>query len=190
MVKREYPVLIVLGDSTGGRKESFSVWRVTKDGHSWGRFRVAAKKGEAAFAMSNSVLFAYDLSYFQFATGGASGASLVTALPTVDSGEVYDRRSIPVGQHTESSGVFSVASDRSPVDPQKPYRGFSGWAREIVAGKGRSRQMVAVGGDYKQPNDSSASAAYSVDSGRHWFAANTQPHGYRSAVGYDLQTYT
>ena len=49
---------------------------------------------------------------------------------------------------------------------------------------------VAVGGDYAKPNDATASAAYSNDAGKHWQAATTQPHGYRSAVAYDPTTRT
>jgi photosystem II stability/assembly factor-like uncharacterized protein len=46
-------------------------------------------------------------------------------------------------------------------------------------------QGVAVGGDYEKPNQTSATAAYSLDGGTHWIADQTPPHGYRSSVAYD-----
>jgi len=41
---------------------------------------------------------------------------------------------------------------------------------------------MILGGDYKKPNEITASAAYSNDSGQHWTASTAPPHGYRSAV--------
>jgi hypothetical protein len=42
--------------------------------------------------------------------------------------------------------------------------------------------MVAVGGDYKAPETTAGTAAFSIN-GR-WQASKTPPHGYRSAVAY------
>jgi len=50
--------------------------------------------------------------------------------------------------------------------------------------------MIAVGGDYKRPDDSQDVAAFSFDTGRHWLPAKSSPHGYRSAVAYDAATKT
>jgi hypothetical protein len=50
--------------------------------------------------------------------------------------------------------------------------------------------LVAVGGDYKEPNSSSGTAAWSKDGGQHWHAATTPPHGFRSAVAYDPPSKT
>jgi hypothetical protein len=44
---------------------------------------------------------------------------------------------------------------------------------------------LAVGGDYTKPNESSGTAAFSIDRGKTWAAAETMPGGYRSAVAYD-----
>ena len=41
--------------------------------------------------------------------------------------------------------------------------------------------LIVVGGDYKTPNDSERTAAYSIDD-EHWTASAKPPHGYRSAV--------
>ncbi len=42
--------------------------------------------------------------------------------------------------------------------------------------------VIAVGGDYTKPNDSTGTAAWSSDGGQHWTASTTPPHGYRSSV--------
>lgn len=63
--------------------------------------------------------------------------------------------------HGESAGAFAVATGRS------------------------ANVLVAVGGDYKKPDQATGTCAVSRDGGRHWTAADTPPHGYRSAVAYD-----
>lgn len=53
----------------------------------------------------------------------------------------------------------------------------------------RGRNMVAVGGDYKNPDRPDRVAAYSRDAGRTWKLAKQPPAGYRSAVAWlDDQT--
>jgi hypothetical protein len=42
--------------------------------------------------------------------------------------------------------------------------------------------LIAVGGDYTKPNDSSGTAAFTRDLGNRWTAAEKTPHGFRSAV--------
>jgi hypothetical protein len=53
-----------------------------------------------------------------------------------------------------------------------------------------NHHVVAVGGDSLAPDDSTAIAAFSLDTGKHWSASQTQPHGFRSAVAYDAATKT
>jgi hypothetical protein len=78
-----------------------------------------------------------------------------------------------VGQHTESSGIFSLTFD------------------VIVSNHSYSiKHGIAVGGDYLKPNDSARTAAFTTDGGKTWQAATTPPHGYRSAVAYDPTTRT
>ncbi len=50
--------------------------------------------------------------------------------------------------------------------------------------------LVVVGGDYLKPNESIGTAARSQDGGHHWKAAQTPPHGFRSAVAYSPTTKT
>ena len=43
---------------------------------------------------------------------------------------------------------------------------------------------MVLGGDYKQPNRSEGTAAYSLDEGKTWKLAAQQPGGYRSALAW------
>ena len=65
----------------------------------------------------------------------------------------------PLASGNDSSGVFSV--------------GF----RDPLHG-------VAVGGNYRKPEEGEGSAAFSSDGGAHWNAAGKPPHGFRSAVAW------
>jgi hypothetical protein len=78
---------------------------------------------------------------------------------------------IPLGAATQNSGTFSVAY-RYPVT--------IGACAECTFND--NSLFVAVGGDYTKPDDSSRTAAWSADGGATWTAAQTTPHGYRSAV--------
>jgi hypothetical protein len=73
--------------------------------------------------------------------------------------------SLPIPSNGASSGVFSIAWDKNKV-----------WG---------IKAEVAVGGDFKRPDDPSGTAAYTTHSGKIWRPAQTPPHGYRSAVAYD-----
>jgi photosystem II stability/assembly factor-like uncharacterized protein len=66
----------------------------------------------------------------------------------------------PLASGNDSSGVFSLAF--------------------------RDREHgVAVGGDYRKPDEATGTAAFTADGGAHWTAAAQPPHGYRSAVAWD-----
>jgi hypothetical protein len=65
-------------------------------------------------------------------------------------------------RHGESAGAFSVA-----------------------ARLGSDRVLVAVGGDYRHPDETIGNCAISVDGGVHWKRCEEPPGGYRSAVAYD-----
>jgi photosystem II stability/assembly factor-like uncharacterized protein len=66
----------------------------------------------------------------------------------------------PLASGSDSSGVFSLAF------------------RDQMHG-------IAVGGDFRRPNDATGTAAFTSDGGEHWRAAGKPPHGYRSAVAWD-----
>jgi photosystem II stability/assembly factor-like uncharacterized protein len=66
----------------------------------------------------------------------------------------------PLASGTASSGVFSLAF--------------------------RDQQHgIAVGGDYRKPEEATGTAAYTSDGGEHWSAPRKLPHGFRSAVAWD-----
>jgi photosystem II stability/assembly factor-like uncharacterized protein len=76
------------------------------------------------------------------------------------SGPVYNHPALAAG---EAAGGFSIAS----------HEGV----------------FVAVGGDYKAPAQTAGTAAYRTADGA-WHAAETPPHGYRSAVAWDESSKT
>ena len=73
--------------------------------------------------------------------------------------------STPLAGESTTSGIFSLAFRTAEIG-------------------------VAVGGDYKKPDESVRTAAYSLDGGVHWLAAERPPHGFRSAVAYERASKT
>ena len=55
----------------------------------------------------------------------------------------------------------------------------------IVTGIDRDAVGIGVGGDYRKPEESIGTGAFTTDGGQHWQPAQTPPHGYRSSVAYD-----
>jgi hypothetical protein len=66
----------------------------------------------------------------------------------------------PLASGNDSSGVFSLA-----------FRD--------------QKHGIAVGGDYRKPEEAIGTAAYTSDGGAHWSVPRKPPHGYRSAVAWD-----
>ncbi len=140
---------------------------------------------QGVFAASNSSLTAWNPNSLgggvSFVTGGTGGAHLYTDVQfaiCVDDCSLseddlegrareWERQPVPVGSSSESSGAFSLAE------------------RKVLHLPTFDKVMVAVGGDYLKPEESKATAAFSTDFGKSWTAAETPPHGYRSAVEYD-----
>ena len=164
----------LLGDPVHG---SFYL-AVTRDGgKSWIRQMNKGLAADAAvqgaFAASNSSFSSFPF-VTAFVSGGNAGAfvyverEVTICLDDCSEAELnldgrrdrWSRTEVPVGNHSEGSGIFSLAMK----------------SRDI---------WVAVGGDYTKPNETAATAAYTVDKGMTWIAAATAPGGYRSAVAYD-----
>ena len=82
--------------------------------------------------------------------------------PAGHAGADWQSAQTPLASGNDSSGVFSVAF------------------RDQTHG-------IAVGGDYRKPEEASGTAAYTSDGGEHWSAARKLPHGYRSAVAWDAK---
>ncbi len=132
--------------------------------------------GESFFAASNSSLI---ISAGQILMGTSSGRVVMKPLPSsfqnaICAGAIdpyskscgiswndWTSSPTPIGHATPSSGIFSLASND---------RGT----------------LIAAGGDYTKPEQTTGTLAYTNDNGQHWAAAETPPHGYRSAVVYDL----
>jgi hypothetical protein len=169
----------LLGDPVGGR---FSLFRTLNSGEDWYRQKNVGLRADpskqGAFAASNSSLLIAGGSP-EFGSGGTGGAQLYSVTETtvcVDSCSpadlnMYEKEgkwlveSLPIGNDTESSGIFSIAA-RS--QPRPPYA--------------NDRVLVAVGGEYTKPNDTANTTATKLACDQPWIASTTPPHGYRSTV--------
>jgi photosystem II stability/assembly factor-like uncharacterized protein len=165
----------LLGDPVQG---NFRIWETANSGIDWSanarKGLAAESNSQGAFAASNSSL-SFDLNkrLVSFGSGGKGGAFLYAELETVvicndgcsggppEHTVQWQKISVPVASDTESSGIFSLAFERT--------------------------SSVAVGGDYLRPNEISGTAAYSFDNAITWHPAQTPPHGFRSSVAYDTQ---
>jgi photosystem II stability/assembly factor-like uncharacterized protein len=150
----------LLGDPVNGR---FALWETADKGDTWTRTEARgldALKDEGAFAASNSALFLDERFAIGFVTGGETGARVFVA-----ENMGFIARTLPMRSGSQSTGEFSI-DDRD-------------W-----------RCWVAVGGDYTKPHDSAGTAVYTHNGGKTWHAAQTPPHGFRSAVAYDADART
>ena len=150
----------ILGDPINGQ---FAIWETDDKGNTWTRSNTGglhALNGEGAFAASNSALFLDEEFATGFVTGGGSAARNFAS-----EDRDFTAHMIPLKSGTQSAGAFSI------------------YARDWCC-------WIAVGGDFLKPNDSDKTAAYTLDGGKSWHAAQTPPHGYRSAVAYDAATKT
>jgi photosystem II stability/assembly factor-like uncharacterized protein len=89
-----------------------------------------------------------------FATGGPAAR----IFHSLDFGKTWTAAETPIAHGNASSGIFSIAR--------------------------RENTVVAVGGNYKDPDRSEGTSAYSLDDGKTWKLAAEQPGGYRSAVAW------
>ena len=172
----DFDTTLILGDPVNGQFRLFS-----QSGNgapfspNWNDHPIAAERGEAAFAASNSnLIYNFGEGMFSFITGG-SISEIIHEEHGIDPKKgmfsEWSRRPLPF-PHGEACGAFSIAA--------KPH----------VKEDGDKRYGVVVGGDYTQPSNPKGTAAYSDDGGQHWTAATTPPHGYRSAVAYDPKSKT
>ena len=129
----------------------------TDDGEQWKELprdnMPAALPKEGAFAASGTAIALCEGNIF-FATGGPAAR----IFRSNDHGHSWKVVETPITSSNPSSGVFSIACIGN-------------------------NNLVAVGGDYKDPNRAVQVAAYSKNSGETWQLSQTQPGGFRSAVG-------
>jgi len=136
----------------------------------------AAMDGVHAFAVSNSSLALSQKDIHPdprpemwFGTSGPGGALIyyfVDKYSDVNPDDEladWHKVSVPIAGDDASSGVFSIAFKNDAFG-------------------------VAVGGNSQKPDDSAGTAVFSTDIGVTWQSAQTQPHGFRSAVAYDAAT--
>jgi photosystem II stability/assembly factor-like uncharacterized protein len=135
----------------------------TRDGKLWTPLRAdhlpAALPGEGAFAASNSALALGEDKELYFVTGGAE-KSRVFYSPNW--GQTWSVAETPIAGGNASSG--NTSSGIFSIEPKE------------------GTAIVAVGGDYKNPAQAASVAVYSLDRGKTWQLAASQPGGYRSAV--------
>ncbi len=163
---------LLLGDSVNSQLRLWD-W---KEG--WGerelelsyQVRGKADPAEGSFAASNSVLqivqtpqldpvWKYAIR-FASQTAEHSYVSIIRIEHTSECEpcrEEMSRVKTPMAQNSETAGIFSFD-----------------FRTDMVG--------VAVGGDYKKPEATTRTAAYSMDGGFSWKATKKTPHGYRSSV--------
>ncbi len=170
----------LLGDPVDGQ---FQLWRTTTEGKEWNREKksnllTADPHLQGAFAASNSSLDIGRLrgGFLTFGAGGRAGAY------------VYEVKDISVDCPREES-IHECATYNEPTNDWRksstPISGGSEGAGIFSVVMREQPFGVIVGGDYKNPNDPKATAAFTINGGKTWLPAQTPPHGYRSSVAYD-----
>ncbi len=177
----------LLGNPVKGR---FTLFYSADRGRSWLELRNKGLEAQAGdqgvFAVSNSSITGTS-GAIEIGIGGNGGAFVYSITKTgicvddcapedlsqAEQHTEWTRQEIPIGNHSESSGIFSLAerTDQSSLF----------W---------RTLAIVAVGGDTQKPDDAEKTAAFTIDGGKTWQAAQTPPHGFRSAVAYDAAAKT
>lgn len=126
----------------------------TTDGQTWNAIQgPEALPDEGCFAASGTCLVTFGKNDAWFCTGGAKVSRLHR---TNDRGKTWSVVDLPIRAGAPSRGAFGI---------------------HVIDDK----QAVVVGGDYKSPEDTTATVALTSDAGRTWFlAANPLP--FRSAA--------
>jgi photosystem II stability/assembly factor-like uncharacterized protein len=149
---------IAMGDPVDGR---FTILTTGDGGLSWKKSlpesMPLAKNGEGAFAASGTCLVVQGDRNAWFATGGAAVSRVFR---TADNGQTWTAYETPIPAGKPSAGIFSLAF------------------RDRLHG-------VAVGGDYKAPEQATSVVAKTSDGGLTWtMPAGPGPGGYRSTVSF------
>jgi photosystem II stability/assembly factor-like uncharacterized protein len=148
---------LVLGDPVGGR---FTILLTGDGGATWARVPPEALppalENEGAFAASGTCLVVFGDRFAWFATGGATVSRVFRS---TDRGRTWSVAATPVRAGGPSAGIFSLA-----------FRD--------------ERHGVAVGGDYKAPEQAGGLVARTEDGGKTWSAVGQGPGGYRSGVAF------
>ncbi len=118
---------------------------------------LATKPGATgAFAASNASLVASPQNPILF---GTTGAWIYRQTRHRTTRPIWAPILTPLAKNNPTAGIFAIAEGNGAI--------------------------LAVGGDYTQPNNPTGTATWSTDGGLHWHAATHPPHGYRSTVAWD-----
>ena len=146
---------IVLGDPVSGKFAALA----TENGENWVPIPAAqlpaAVDGEAAFAASGTCVAVSGNSDVWFGTGG----TVARVFHSADRGKSWSVENTPIVHGSSSAGIFSLAF------------------RDLQHG-------IAVGGDYRQAEKTTASVAFTEDGGQTWSLSPVSPQPYFSAVSY------
>jgi photosystem II stability/assembly factor-like uncharacterized protein len=147
---------LALGDPIAGR---FQLLITSDGGDHWqpleSKTLPAGLPGEGAFAASGSCLVTHGEKEAWFATGGAKTARVFHSR---DRGQTWEVSETPLAAGAESAGIFSIAF------------------RDNDHG-------IIVGGDYRKPNETGATAAITSDGGKTWTLLD-KALPFRSAVAW------
>ena len=145
----------IFGDPVQGR---FQIWLTQDGGLSWtpspNDGMPAALAGEGAFAASGTCAVAASGGRLAFVTGSAARAR---AFVSQDFAQHFIVADLPITVSVASQGAFSIA-----------------WLD--------AQTLLAVGGDYKQPNLAGTNAAISRDGGKTWQPFEFTMPGFLSGV--------
>jgi hypothetical protein len=180
----------VLGDPVDGK---FVIFSTNDSGETWKR-RIATKRepngegckvdefeaeaNEGAFAASNESLLALNGTYLFFVTGGSTSQLRHNDISSLDGALCHESAhslKLPLSSGEAASGAFAASAIPD-------YKSRSNWPDKVVI----------VGGNYKFPDKSEGTAVTVRQTAPlyHYVAraAQTPPHGYRSAVAYEPTT--
>ena len=153
---------IALGDPVKGL---FQLIVTSDGGANWkplaARALPPAVSGEGAFAASGTCLVTHGTRDVWFATGGAKSARVFHSR---DRGQNWEVSETPIVAGSASAGIFSIAF------------------------RDQNHGMI-VGGDYRKPDASGATAALTADGGKTWMLIDKQLP-FRSAVAWAKDRWT
>jgi hypothetical protein len=184
----------LIGDPVDGR---FAIFLTFDGGEKWERRRILpeALDKEGLFAASNSSLVLQNngMSPEGFVTGGPNGARLLRI--TVCGGGDSDCFELgdfgPIKPKDKDRGKLEQVYWQSETLPLAKGDFSGAFSIGVDDTSGYWYKAVVVGGDYKDSASSRSTAAYrNLNSGETFLPAQTPPHGYRSAVAYDMKSKT
>jgi hypothetical protein len=183
----------LLGDPVlvpGSVERRFSLRQTFDGGISWTTWELTtpelrAKEGASIFAASNSALIAEGGLEALIVTGGSPTPLFIRANATRP-GMICDCSPMP--PEKEWNNTLVVASQPAPFKAGSTSGIFSLACTDSSVQACERFGLMAVGGDYAQPDATYATSAHYFHG--NWTRPETPPHGYRSSVAYSPTTKT